>query len=238
MSPMKKDVLIGFLCVLIVGAAVLVILNEKENSDVLRFKNQRIAELNEDLRAASEKSSMYKDALSLFSSHHIKSNLVLYDYITTNYRRVPKELAQIVANEAVMASETYGMPLGLLVGIMEVESGFDPTRASNKRARGLMQVMPEWVDKLGYQSEFDFHNVTDGIEAGIRVFMIHLEEEDGDLNDALFAYVNGDGDYGPKVYEAMGRFELHKATMLKEKRNGNTKVHSEVPEHPGRQQSS
>ncbi len=73
-------------------------------------------------------------------------------------------------------------------------------------ARGLMQVMPEWCKKLNINSKFDLHEIDIGIETGIRVFLIHLGEAEGDISKALYLYVNKDKTYVNKVYSEIGKF--------------------------------
>ncbi len=158
---------------------------------------------------------------------------ILKAYIEKNYERVPIELAEIIANETVVTAAHHRIPLGLVVGIIEVESSFDPTAVSKAGARGLMQVMPNiWLTKVGLKSPYELHDVRTGLDAGMKVFKIHLKEVDNDISKALYNYVGKDKTYITKVYEAMGKYELHRDKMRKEDAR-NTKTDKTVSRSSG-----
>ena len=101
-------------------------------------------------------------------------------YIDTTYPKVPKVVLKSIAENIVDLSRKHKVSPELVIGIIRVESYFNPMAVGPKtkygHARGLMQVIPEWAPKLGFKNQYDFHDVDKGIEAGIRVFLIHLEE--------------------------------------------------------------
>lgn len=188
------------------------IINQRNNNfEIINSHRKEVSDLNRALKNQEQTIRELQKELG-------GKPYVLYGYIRENYKKVPRELAKVIAEETHSLSDQYRLPISLISGIMEVESSYDPLSVSKAGARGLMQVMPEWLDKLGYKSVYDFHNVKDGIEAGIRVFMVHFFEEEEDLSSALFAYVNGDEDYIGKVFEAMGRYEMYKAGLSKEEK--------------------
>ncbi len=133
---------------------------------------------------------------------------MIEQYITTHYRKTPPTVAKEISQHVVLAAKEKHLPYPLILGIMQVESSFNPYAVSKVDARGLMQVMPEWVGKLDTKvtTKFDLHDIATGIGAGCDVFKIHLQENDGDVGQGLYHYVGKDKAYIMKVYAAVGKF--------------------------------
>ena len=146
----------------------------------------------------------------------------LYKYIRAKYRRTPDILAKLIGEKAVSLSKEHQMPFELAVGMMEVESAFNPTLVSKAHARGLMQVRwKDWGAKLkevGLTTHFNLHEVDQGILAGIIAFQDCLDRSK-DVEEALWRYngTNGKkGVYSTQVYTAMGEFSVFRAMMRHE----------------------
>lgn len=178
----------------------------------------------------SEKMNSLKHQLDLERSAdrtiYLKNDI--YEYIRTHFKKVPRSLAKTISTELVEKSKQYSVSPELLVGIIEVESAFDPMAVSSKSARGLMQVMPSWAEKFNLPDEYELHNVDVNIESGIKVFQIHQEEASGDIEETLYLYVGKDKSYAPKVFMAMGRFVSFRSTIEKEEVNGNHYQEQEI----------
>ncbi len=146
-------------------------------------------------------------------------------YIRTTHPKVPRVVALEIAKNIVEISHKYNISPELILGICKVESSFNPMAVGPKtkygHARGLMQVMPEWWKKLkiGLKSQYGFHDIDKGIEAGIKVFLIHLKEGKGDISTGLYYYVNKDKAYVAKVYAAVGKFVAFRATLFNDDQN-------------------
>lgn len=142
-------------------------------------------------------------------------------YITTNYPKVPVEVANITAHKAVKLCDIYNINISLVVGMMEVESSFNPFAVSKVGARGLMQVMFNvWEKNLNLKHKFDLHDIETGMETGIKVILIYLENSNEDLTKALQKY-NGIAEgsiFSNKVYEAMERFETFRERTISDER--------------------
>lgn len=150
----------------------------------------------------------------------------LYAYIKAKYRTVPNVVAQEIADQTVALSKKHNAPFPIVVGIMEVESHFNPMAISSAGARGLMQVMPFWADKMDFvKDKHDFHNIGTGIEAGIVAFNEHLKEANNNIAKGLYYYVGKDHTYKNKVFSAMGEFVAFRATVDDENVDA---VHTEV----------
>jgi soluble lytic murein transglycosylase-like protein len=85
------------------------------------------------------------------------------------------------------AAEKYGLPPGLVRGVMKAESGFDTHATSPKGAIGLMQLMPATAQSLGA----DPHDPAANVDAGTRYLRELLEKYNGALRHALAAYNAG-----------------------------------------------
>lgn len=138
-------------------------------------------------------------------------------YITTNYPKVPVEVANIIAHKVVKLCAIHNINISLIVGMMEVESSFNPFAVSKVDARGLMQVMFNvWGKKLNIKHKFDLHDIETGMETGIKVILIYLENSNDDLTKALQKY-NGIANgsiFSNKVYKAMKRFETFRERVV------------------------
>ncbi len=138
-------------------------------------------------------------------------------YIKTKYKKVPKSVAKSIAYHIINYGKQYKISPVLLVGIMQVESGFNPMITGPKTkhgyARGLMQVMPEWVKKLGLKSVYDLYNIDMNIESGCKVFNIHLKEGKGNIAEGLYLYVNKNKQYVIDVFTSMGKFIAFRSTV-------------------------
>jgi len=140
-------------------------------------------------------------------------------YIKRRYSKTPQIIAKEISRRIILLANRYDLPPELLVGMIEIESMFNPFLQSKKGARGLMQVMPEWVPKLNLDDVNDLHEIDIGIESGIKVFLIHLQEADGNISGGLFRYVNKDSSYVEKVYSAVGRFVTYRSIIEKAEKN-------------------
>lgn len=141
------------------------------------------------------------------------------DYIKQNYKTIPRVVRNDISVNIVSESIDNRISPELVVGIVEVESGFNPSAVSSKGARGLMQVMKEWVEKFDLTSEYELHNIDTNIETGIGIFIIHLEEEDGNIEKALYKYVGGDKSYVTKVFVSAGKFVAFRSTNHQPKKD-------------------
>ncbi len=88
------------------------------------------------------------------------------------------------------ASERYGMPVNLILGIMRAESDFNNDCVSYAGAKGLMQLMPETAAEVGVTDEFDpRQNILGAVEYVTKL----INRYDGDVKLALAAYNTGPG---------------------------------------------
>ncbi|MDR1648227.1 MAG: lytic transglycosylase domain-containing protein [Zoogloeaceae bacterium] len=103
-------------------------------------------------------------------------------------RRIPDqnyrlELLRTIHYEAKRA----GLDPQLVLGLIQVESGFRKYAVSSAGARGYMQVMPFWVKVIGRPSDNLFHLRTN-LRYGCTILRHYLDIEKGDLFRALGRY--------------------------------------------------
>ena len=210
-------VLVMLLFVTTISVAYLIIYTKNSDAATQRMLEKNlnvIAKGIEELREIEAKTlNVVTEYHYLVTEHHVrleKDSSDIQLYITTNYPKVPVEVANVIAHKAVKLCDIHNINILLVVGIMEVESAFNPFAVSKVDARGLMQVMFNvWGKELNLKHRFDLHDIEIGIETGIKVILIYLENSNDDLTKALQKY-NGIAHgsiFSNKVYNAMKRFE-------------------------------
>jgi len=84
------------------------------------------------------------------------------------------------------------LPPELVLAVIDVESNFDRFALSEAGARGLMQVMPFWVDEIG-RPEDNLFEVPTNLRYGCTILRYYYDMEDGDLFQALARYNGSTG---------------------------------------------
>lgn len=112
-------------------------------------------------------------------------------------KRVPdewerKKLLVAVHYEATRA----GLDPQLVLGLIEVESGFRRYAVSPVGAKGVMQVMPFWVRYIG-TSDHNLFDLTTNLRFGCTILRQYLAMENGNLFRALGRY---NGSLGRSAY--------------------------------------
>ena len=98
-------------------------------------------------------------------------------------QRERMDFLKTVRYEAMRA----GLDPQLVLGLIQVESGFKKYAVSTAGARGYMQVMPFWVKLIGGKTDNLFHLRTN-LRYGCTILRHYLELEKGDLYRALGRY--------------------------------------------------
>jgi soluble lytic murein transglycosylase-like protein len=98
-------------------------------------------------------------------------------------RRQRLELLRTVHYEATRAR----LDPQLVLGVIEVESGFRKYAVSRAGARGYMQVMPFWIKLIGEPNHNLFHLRTN-LAYGCAILRFYLDMEKGDYFRALGRY--------------------------------------------------
>jgi soluble lytic murein transglycosylase-like protein len=123
-------------------------------------------------------------------------------------RRMPDDAGRMEFLKAVHYEATRaGLDPQLVLGLIQVESGFRKYAVSSAGARGYMQVMPFWVKLIGSEESNLFHLRTN-LRFGCTILRHYLDIEKGNLFRALGRY---NGSLGRAEYPNMvrGAWERH-----------------------------
>jgi soluble lytic murein transglycosylase-like protein len=117
-------------------------------------------------------------------------------------RRMPDREARLDLLKTVYyEAKRAGLDPQLVLGLIQVESGFKKYSVSSAGARGYMQVMPFWVKLIGSKDSNLFHMRTN-LRFGCTILRHYLDIEKGDLYRALGRY---NGSLGKPEYPNMVR---------------------------------
>jgi soluble lytic murein transglycosylase-like protein len=92
------------------------------------------------------------------------------------------------------------LPPGLVMAVLDVESGFDRWAVSSAGAVGLMQVMPFWPEQLGMR-RYELTRIAANLHMGCAILRFYLDSEHRDVRRALERYNGSIGrrDYPDRV---------------------------------------
>ncbi|MDH3630837.1 MAG: lytic transglycosylase domain-containing protein [Gammaproteobacteria bacterium] len=102
------------------------------------------------------------------------------------------ELLKLIHYEA----RRVGIEPELVLAVIEVESRFDEFAISVSGARGLMQVMPFWLNEIGI-SDQNLFKIRTNLRMGCTILRYYMDMEPHDLGRALARY---NGSLGKTIY--------------------------------------
>lgn len=161
---------------------------------------QRYEPLSASVRATLHKAVSDSAAPRLAFASETEAYAWLADMSRRLEKRVPDketrlDLLKTVHYEAIRA----GLDPQLVLGLIQVESGFKKYAVSSVGARGFMQVMPFWVKEIGTSEQNLFH-LRVNLRYGCTILRHYLDIEKGDLFRALGRY---NGSLGQAEYPNM-----------------------------------
>jgi soluble lytic murein transglycosylase-like protein len=119
-------------------------------------------------------------------------------------RRIPDaEYRRDFLNTLHYESIRAGLDPEMVLGLIEVESGFRKYAVSSATAQGYMQIMPFWTKSIGTPDHNLFHLRTN-LRYGVTILRHYIDIERGDLFRALGRYNGslGKPEYPNAVYAA------------------------------------
>jgi soluble lytic murein transglycosylase-like protein len=121
-----------------------------------------------------------------------KSKLDEVEWLTAMSRRLDLRVRDHKSRIALLKSVHYeasraGLDPQLVLGLIQVESGFKKYAVSAAGARGFMQVMPFWLKLVGAKGD-DLFDMRKNIRYGCIILRHYLDLEKGDLYRALGRY--------------------------------------------------
>ena len=105
--------------------------------------------------------------------------------VQTQARRVG---AYRVSEHRLLRSQTGGAGAILVLGLIQVESGFRKFAISSVGARGYMQIMPFWSRTIGNGDASSLFHMQTNIRFGCVILRHYLDREKGNLFMALGRY--------------------------------------------------
>ena len=149
-------------------------------------------QLRELLRAAASEADSFPDRFD--------AQVWLSDMSSRLERQVenPQERIEILKRVHYEATRVDVAP-ELVLAVIDVESDFDRYAISVAGARGLMQIMPFWLDEIGRPNDNLLH-IDTNLRFGCTILKYYLDVEKGDLTRALGRY---NGSLGHREYPNM-----------------------------------
>ncbi|MBU1365358.1 MAG: lytic transglycosylase domain-containing protein [Gammaproteobacteria bacterium] len=135
-----------------------------------------------------------------------KSPMEAADWLGEMSRRLEKRIPNREYRIDLLRSVHYeatraGLDPQLVLGLMQVESGFRKYAVSSAGARGYMQVMPFWIKIIG-RPDNSLFDLRTNLRYGCTILRHYLDIEKGDLFRALGRY---NGSLGKPEYPNMVR---------------------------------
>ena len=146
-------------------------------------------ELRELLRQAANEADSFPDRFD--------AQVWLSDMSSRLARQVkdPQERIEILKRVHYEATRVDVAP-ELVLAVIDVESNFDRFAISVAGARGLMQIMPFWLEEIGRPDDNLLH-IDTNLRFGCTILKYYLDVEKGDLLRALGRY---NGSLGKRKY--------------------------------------
>ena len=107
-------------------------------------------------------------------------------------------------------SRRAGLETALVLGLVQVESGFRKYAISSAGARGYMQVMPFWARVIGDGDPRRLFHLQTNLRFGCVILRHYLERERGDLFLALGRYngSRGRAEYPDAVFASRRQWQV------------------------------
>jgi soluble lytic murein transglycosylase-like protein len=147
---------------------------------------------------------------------NIEERLAYLKWLGEMSNRLKKRKAEHVARVEFLETVWYesiraGLEASLVLGVIQVESGFRKYAISRVGARGYMQVMPFWARLIGDGDAARLFHMQTNLRFGCVILRHYLDRERGDLYMALGRY---NGSRGRPEYPNLV-FGARKAWALK-----------------------
>lgn len=127
-------------------------------------------------------------------------------------KKIPDRQTRIDFLETVWyEARRAGLEPGLILGLIQVESGYHKYAVSIAGARGYMQVMPFWTSAIGDHDRRKLFHMQTNLRYGCAILRLYLDMERGNLYLALGRYNGSRGkpEYPNAVLAAWKRWEYH-----------------------------
>lgn len=145
----------------------------------------------------------------------VSASSVLAQHISVEFKK-PLSVSLNIVKQAYAQSLLQGLPLPLVLGVIEKESGFNVKASNSYGAKGLMQVVPRFhSDKLEGLDPSSLLTASVNLMVGTKVLKEYLEGASGNLALALRRYSGGSREYATAVEQYSQKYaQLTKAAQV------------------------
>ncbi len=158
---------------------------------------QKEEALSASVRAVMQRSVSDNASPRLIFSSQVEADAWLSEMSRRLEKRIPDRQTRLDFLRTVnYEANRAGLDPQLVLGLIQVESGFKKYAVSTAGARGFMQVMPFWVRAIGAAHQDLFH-LRANLRYGCTILRHYLDIEHGSLYRALGRYNGslGQADY-------------------------------------------
>lgn len=130
--------------------------------------------------------------------------------------KIPQASVRVELIEtAYYEAKRAGLDPALVLGLMQVESGFRKYAMSSAGAMGLMQVMPFWTRSIGDNDKRKLFHLQSNLRYGCTILRHYLDMEGGNLYLALGRYngSRGQPQYPNAVLAAWKRWQYQESAV-------------------------
>jgi len=161
---------------------------------------QKEEPLSNSVRAVMQKSISDTASPRLVFATPSEGKLWLAEMSKRLEKRIPdQEFREDFLRTVHYEASRAGLDPQMVLGLIQVESGFKKYAVSSVGARGFMQVMPFWVKTIG-DPEHNLFHLKLNLRYGCTILRHYLDIENGDLYRALGRY---NGSLGQPQYPNM-----------------------------------
>ena len=224
---MEKETSWIIIFLLLVSVAVLIILQGKyitNHEKQIKITYQDTIDVDTNISCFGP---VYKikveDEEEIVRVHNIKINKemdIISKFIKKRNNRVPSLVADQMAHSIVVRCEEGNIPTELVIGIIEVESLYDPYAIGPpvggnhlRRARGLGQILDNTCGGLKVSKD-KLHNINYNIHCIVDKMNEKLKATGGDVWKSLYCYVGKDDKYASKVFKVAGEFRYFRTQNM------------------------
>lgn len=134
------------------------------------------------------------------------------DYTSERLKtRLPNPRTRVAILKAIWyEAKRAGLDPSLVMGLIQVESGFHTKAVSSVGARGFMQVMPFWTQLVGDGDRSKLFDVRANLRYGCTILRQYIDQERGNLYFALGRYNGSRGKpkYPRAVFAAWSKWRV------------------------------
>lgn len=151
----------------------------------------------------------------------IKTRLAYLEWLGEMSERLKKRIPDYRTRREFLETVYYeakraGLEPALVLGLIQVESGFHKHAVSKAGARGYMQVMPFWAELIGSGDARALFNMQANVRFGCVILRHYLDRDAGDLFRTLGRYNGslGEAHYPNIVLGAWKKWEYEPQAAL------------------------